>query len=72
MRRPAAALIANEAFQGLAAARVILEAAGGSFAKRDGSEFNLNDYLDGQKIEEHLLVASPDNLDQVRRCLRPL
>ncbi len=72
MGRADAALIANETFRGLAAARVILEAAGGQLAKMDGSDFNLNDYLDGQKIEEPLLVASPDNLDAVRKSLKLL
>ena len=72
MGRADAALVANETFRGLAAARVILEAAGGKLSKLDGSEFNLNDYLDGQKIDDHLLVASPDNLGQVRKCLQPL
>jgi len=72
MGRADAALVANETFQGLAAARVILEAAGGKLSKLDGSEFYLNEYLDGQKIDDHLLVASPDNLEQVRECLQAL
>jgi hypothetical protein len=69
MGRADAALIANESFQGLAAARVIVEAAGGKFSRLDGSEFFLNEYLDGQKIDDHLLVAAPDNLPLVRKCL---
>ena len=72
MGRADAAVVANETFRGLAAARVILEAAGGQLARMDGSNFNLNDYLDGQKIEEPLLVCSPENLDQVRECLKPV
>jgi myo-inositol-1(or 4)-monophosphatase len=72
MGRADAALVANETFQGLAAARVILEAAGARFSKLDGSEFNLNDYLDGQKIDDHLLVAAPDNLEQIRESLQPV
>ncbi|UCF90985.1 MAG: hypothetical protein JSW39_22290, partial [Desulfobacterales bacterium] len=47
MGRADAALIANESFQGLAAARVIIEAAGGKICKIDGSEFFLNEFLDG-------------------------
>jgi myo-inositol-1(or 4)-monophosphatase len=70
MGRADAALIANETFQGLAAVRVILEAAGGRFSKLDGSEFYLNEYLDGRKIDDHLIVASPENLDQVRASLK--
>jgi len=70
---PAGAIVpTNETFRGLAAARVILEAAGGQLAKMDGADFNLNDYLDGQKIDEPLLVASPENLDAVRGCLHAL
>jgi hypothetical protein len=38
----------------------------------DGAGFNLNDYPDRQKIEEPLLVSSPENLEQVRECLQPL
>jgi myo-inositol-1(or 4)-monophosphatase len=72
MGRADAALIANESFQGLAAARVILEAAGGKFAKRDGNEFNLNEYLDGRKIDDHLLVAAPENIEAVAECLQLL
>lgn len=70
MGRADAALVANETFQGLAAARVILEAAGGKFSKLDGSEFYLNEYLDGQKIDDHLIVASAENINQVRHCLQ--
>jgi myo-inositol-1(or 4)-monophosphatase len=72
MGRADAAVVANETFRGLAAARVILEAAGGQLARMDGTDFNLNDYLDGQKIDEPLLVASPENLDAVRGCLHAL
>lgn len=70
MGRADAAIIANESFQGLAAARVIVEAAGGKICKIDGSEFHLNEYLDGQRISEHLLVASQENLSQVRGFLK--
>jgi myo-inositol-1(or 4)-monophosphatase len=70
MGRADAALIANESFQGLAAARVIVEAAGGKFSKTDGGDFYLNEYLNGQKIDDHLIVAAPDNLAAVRACLK--
>ncbi len=71
MGRADAAIIANESFQGLAAARVIIESAGGKFSKVDGSEFHLNEYLDGQRIDDHLLVAAPEIFLQVRHSLKP-
>ncbi len=71
MGRADAAVIANESFQGLAAARVIIEAAGGKVCTFDGCNFHLNEYLDGQKIDEHLLVSAPGNFMQVRNCLQP-
>jgi myo-inositol-1(or 4)-monophosphatase len=70
MGRADAVIIANESFQGLAAARVIIEAAGGKICKFDGGEFHLNEYLDGQRIKEHLLVAAQENLSQVRSFLK--
>jgi myo-inositol-1(or 4)-monophosphatase len=70
MGRADAAIIANESFQGLAAARVIVEAAGGKICKIDGSEFHLNEYLDGQRINDHLLIAAAENLSQVRGFLK--
>jgi myo-inositol-1(or 4)-monophosphatase len=70
MGRAEAAVITNESYQDLAAARVIIEAAGGKFFKMDGSEFFLNEYLDGKKIEEHLLVVSPDAYANIRDCLK--
>ncbi len=51
---------------------MIVEAAGARFSKVDGSEFYLNEYLDGQKIDDHLLVSASDNLEQVRKCLQPV
>ena len=71
MGRADAAVIANESFQGLAAARVIIEAAGGKVCNFDGCDFHLNEYLDGQKIDDHLLVAAPESFVQVRKCLKP-
>lgn len=70
MGRADAAVAANESFQGLAAARVIIEAAGGKISKLDGSDFFLNEYLDGQHIDDCLLVAAPENFSEVRDCLR--
>ena len=63
--RADAAVIANESYQDLAATRVIIEAAGGKISKMDGGRFHLNEYIEGGRINEHLLVASPENLEQV-------
>ena len=69
MGRADAAIIANESFKGLAAARVLIESAGGKILKLDGSDFHLNEYLDGKKIDDHLLVVAPENLPAVMSCL---
>ncbi len=60
MGRADAAIIANESFEGLAAARVIVEAAGGKIYQMDGSEFALNAHLSGQPITDHLLVTGKE------------
>jgi len=66
MGRAEAAVITNESYQDLAAARVIIEAAGGKICGMDGSEFLLDEYIDGQKIDDHrLVVASSDIHSQV-------
>jgi myo-inositol-1(or 4)-monophosphatase len=71
MGRADAAIVANESYQGLAAARVIVESAGGKFSKFDGSDFHLNEYLDGQKIDDHLLITAPAHFSQVKNSLKP-
>jgi len=68
--RADAAIIANESYQDLAATRVIIEAAGGKISKMDGSDFHLNEHINGGRIPEHLLVASPENLKQVLAYLQ--
>jgi myo-inositol-1(or 4)-monophosphatase len=70
MGRADAAIVANESFKGLAAARVLIESAGGKILKLDGSDFHLNEYLDGEKIDDHLLVVAPKNLRAVTGCLQ--
>ncbi|MDM8525096.1 inositol monophosphatase family protein [Desulfococcaceae bacterium HSG8] len=72
MGRAEAAIIANESYQDLAAAWIIIEAAGGKFYRMDGSEFFLSDYLDGRKNDEHLLVSSPNTCLQVRDSLQKI
>jgi myo-inositol-1(or 4)-monophosphatase len=69
MGRADAAVTANESYKDLAAVRVIIEAAGGKIGKVGGGDFYLNDYLDGRKITDHLVVASPDNHSQVLQHL---
>ena len=70
MGRADAAIVANETLQGLAAARVIIEAAGGRIFRNDGSEFHLNAYLENDRIEEPLVVGSPAMVPQVCRTLK--
>jgi myo-inositol-1(or 4)-monophosphatase len=72
MGRAESAVLANESFQDLAAAGIILEAAGGKICKMDGSDFFLNEYLDGRKINDHLLVMAPDIYSQVRNCIQEI
>jgi myo-inositol-1(or 4)-monophosphatase len=68
--RADAAIIANESYQNLAATRIILEAAGGKIFGMDGKEVFLNEYLDGRRIDDHLLVAAPKTCDQLRAYLQ--
>jgi myo-inositol-1(or 4)-monophosphatase len=67
--RAEGAIIANASFQDLAAVRVIIEAAGAKIYKMDGGEFFLNEYLDGQRIDDHLLVVAPDIASSIRSHL---
>lgn len=55
--RAEAALLANVSYKDLAASQIILKAAGGEIRKLDGSKFYLNEYLEGQRIEEYLLAV---------------
>ena len=57
MGRADAAISASETFKDLAAVRVIVEAAGGRLFKLNGSEFYIGDYVDGQRIEDHIIIA---------------
>ncbi|BBO80703.1 inositol monophosphatase family protein [Desulfosarcina ovata] len=70
MGRADIAVTANETFQDLAATRVIVEAAGGRIFKTSGEKFYLNDYLNGERIEEHLLVTAPGNCQALLDCLQ--
>ncbi len=70
MGRAEAAIIAHESYQDLAAARVITETAGAKIFKMDGSDFSLDDYLDGDRIGDHLLVVGADMCSQVLSYLQ--
>ncbi len=69
MGRADVAVIANETFQDLAATRMIVEAAGGRLYKASGEKFYLNDYLNGERIDEHLLATASGNCQAVLDCL---
>jgi len=69
MGRAEAAIIANESYHDLAAASIIIEAAGGKIYKMDGSEFFIGEDSAGQK-SDHLLVAAPNTYSQTRACLK--
>ncbi len=64
------AVIANESYQELAAASIIVNAAGGKIHKMDGGEFFLADYIHGDKEAEHLLATPPGIHSQVRKHLQ--
>lgn len=69
MGRADAALTARESFKDLAAVRVILEGAGGKLLNFDGTDFYLGDYIDGQRIEQHLLLAGTSNVHAILDAL---
>lgn len=69
MGRARAAFTANESFKDLAAVRVILEAAGGRLLKSDGTPFMLGDFMDGQRIEERLMITGKSNAEAILDCL---
>jgi len=70
MGRAEAAVLGSESYKDLAAAAVILEAAGGKIYKMDGKEFFLSEYMEEGRIEDHLLVVAPDKHAEVRGFLQ--
>jgi len=68
--RAEGALLAHLSCQDLAAAQIILKAAGGEIYKMDGTEFHLGDYLREQRIDEHLLVTPKGSFSAVRMYLQ--
>lgn len=72
MGRAEAAIISHESYQDLAAAQVIAEAAGAKIFKMDGRNFSLGDYLDGNRIDDHLLVVGTDMRSQILSYLQKI
>lgn len=70
--RVAAALSARETLKDLAAVGIIVEAAGGKLYKSDGMELFLGDYLDGRRIESHVLIAGPAGVGPLTACLQTI
>lgn len=71
MGRADAAVTAKESFKDLAAVRVIIESAGGKMFKSSGEYFYLGDFMDGQRIDDHLLIAEKSKARLVLDCLTP-
>lgn len=69
MGRADAAILANVTYEDLAACRVIIESAGGKIYGMDGMEFFLNEYLDGQRISDPIIVSAPANHRLVREYI---
>ncbi|MDR3570526.1 MAG: inositol monophosphatase family protein [Syntrophobacteraceae bacterium] len=69
MGRAEGALLANVSYPDLAAAQIILEAAGGKIHRLDGRQFDLSDYLGGQRIEDHLIAAPEGSFEAIRMYL---
>ena len=65
MGRADAAVIANESFKDLAAARVIIESAGGNLFRLNGESLALNAYLDGEKIGEPMVVTTREKVSSI-------
>ena len=68
--RAEGALLAHVSYQDLAAAQIILEAAGGKICTLEGSDFHLSDFLEKQRIEGHLLAAAPGAHQPIRSYIR--
>jgi myo-inositol-1(or 4)-monophosphatase len=70
MGRADVAFFANESFKDLAAVSIIIEAAGGQLSKIDGRPFLLGDFIEGQRIEGHIMAAGKTIIQPVLDCLR--
>jgi len=67
-----AAIVTRETYQDLAATRVIAEASGAKIYRMDGGEFFLNEYLEGDRINDHLLVTTSETANLIRNTIRRL
>ena len=72
MGRADAAIVANESFKDLAAVRIIVESVGAKIYRADGSDFFLGDYVDGTRIDDHLIITTPSNAESVLECLQAI
>jgi myo-inositol-1(or 4)-monophosphatase len=70
--RAEGALLAHVSFQDLAAAQIILTAAGGKIFRMDGSDFHLSEYLEARQIDEHLLAAPRGAFKSIGMYLKEL
>ncbi len=67
--RAEGALLAHVSYQDLAAAQIILTAAGGKIYKMDGKELHLSEYMGGRKIDEHLIAAAQGAFPSIKMYL---
>jgi myo-inositol-1(or 4)-monophosphatase len=72
MGRADAAVMTNESYQNLAAAQIIIEAAGGKVLRMDGEEFHINEYLESENIVGGLLVTAAEKAEAVMALLKPV
>lgn len=70
--RAEGALLSNVSYQDLAAAQIILKAAGGEIRKIDGTHFYLNEYMEDQRIEQHILAAPLSTHETIKIYLERL
>ncbi|MGC8718613.1 MAG: inositol monophosphatase family protein [Thermodesulforhabdaceae bacterium] len=64
------AVIHNVAFRDMVAPMLILESAGGGVEYFDGGKFHINEYADGRRIRDFLLIAPRGFHDQLREYLK--
>jgi myo-inositol-1(or 4)-monophosphatase len=64
--RAEAAIIANASYQDLAAAQILLEAAGGRLLTIDGRKLQLHEYLESQRIEDHVIALPHGTFEQFK------
>ena len=72
MGRADAAMFSNESFKDLAAVTVIVEAAGGQMVRTDGKKFLLGDYMEGQRVDGHLMAIGKSSRRALLDCIQPM